>query len=73
MHADWIDLFRLLNENEVRYLVIGGYAVAFYGFERYTKDIDIWVSRDKSNAEGVVRALAAFGADPASLEPAGCL
>ena len=32
-----------LNENEVNYLVIGGYAVAVHGHPRYTKDIDIWI------------------------------
>jgi len=68
MHADWIDLLRLLNENNAKYLVVGGYAVAFYGFERYTKDLDIWVARDKKNAMAVIEALATFGAERKSLK-----
>jgi hypothetical protein len=33
MHADWIDLLRLFAERRVRYLIVGGMAVAIYGFE----------------------------------------
>jgi len=45
----------------VRYLVIGGYAVAFHGHPRYTKDIDIWVEMSPENAARMVRALEQFG------------
>lgn len=51
MHADWIDLFKLLEKHGVRYLVIGGNAVIYHGFERFTKDIDILVCPDKENAQ----------------------
>ena len=68
MHADWIALFRSLNEQNARYLVVGGYAVAFYGFERYTKDLDIWVANDKKNAKAVIAALTQFGIPETSLD-----
>ena len=45
----------------MRYLVVGGYAVALHGHPRYTKDIDIWLERDEENAERLVRALDHFG------------
>jgi len=45
----------------VRYLVIGGYAVAFHGHPRYTKDIDIWVEMSPENAARMVKALGQFG------------
>jgi hypothetical protein len=35
----------LLNEHEVRYLVVGGYAVAFHGHPRYTQDLDVWQNK----------------------------
>jgi hypothetical protein len=38
---DLKDLFRLLNEKNVEYVIVGGYAVAFHGFVRATKDIDV--------------------------------
>lgn len=43
LNPDFKEFFQLLNANEVRYLVIGGYAVALHGYPRYTKDIDIWI------------------------------
>jgi hypothetical protein len=48
--------------------VIGGYAVAYHGYPRATKDIDILVRPEPNNAERVYRALAAFGAPLATFE-----
>lgn len=41
LNQDFREFIQLLNENQVKYLVIGGYAVAIHGHPRYTKDIDI--------------------------------
>lgn len=41
LSKDFKEFIELLNENSVRYLVVGGYAVAFHGHPRYTKDLDI--------------------------------
>lgn len=43
LNEDFREFFDSLNANEVRYLVVGGYAVAVHGCPRYPKDIDIWV------------------------------
>lgn len=43
LNQDFKEFIELLNKNQVKYLVIGGYAVAIHGHPRYTKDIDIWV------------------------------
>jgi len=51
-----------LNEYDVRYLVVGAYAVIYYAEPRYTKDLDIWVEPSIENARLVWKALAAFGA-----------
>lgn len=69
MHADWIDLFKLLEKHGVRYLVIGGNAVIYHGYERFTKDIDIWVSPDKENAQKIYHAAKEFGVLPSSIKP----
>jgi hypothetical protein len=45
----------------VQYLVVGGYAVAFHGHPRYTKDLDIWVWIDPANAERMMSVLEQFG------------
>lgn len=60
---DFTDLLRLLNANEVEYLVIGAYAVGFHGYPRGTVDLDVWVAMKPDNARHVVAALRAFGFD----------
>lgn len=56
------ELLRTLNEHEVEYLIVGGYAVMKYTEPRYTKDLDVWVRNSLQNSARVYRALAAFGA-----------
>lgn len=58
---DFIEFVKSLNDNDVQYLIIGGYAVAFHGHPRYTKDLDVWINPDSSNAEKVIQALIDFG------------
>jgi len=40
-HPDFEELFRLLEEHRVDYMIVGGYAVAFHGYPRFTKDISV--------------------------------
>jgi hypothetical protein len=59
----------LLNDRDVRYLVVGGYAVTYHGYPRTTGDLDLWVDRTETNAGRVVDALRAFGFDVPTLAP----
>jgi hypothetical protein len=52
---DFRDLLELLNRHQVRYLVVGGFAVAVHGPPRYTKDLDIWVEVSPDNAARIIR------------------
>ena len=61
LSPDFKDFFASLNKARVRYLVVGGYAVALHGHPRYTKDIDVWVGSDKENAGRLIKALEDFG------------
>jgi DNA polymerase II small subunit/DNA polymerase delta subunit B len=61
LNQDFKEFIELLNAAEVRYLVVGGYAVALHGYPRYTKDIDIWIERSTQNAERLLSALERFG------------
>src|SRR5205085_10563797 len=54
-------IYSILNDNDVRYLVVGGYAVALHGYPRYTKDIAIWVESSQDNAVKLLKALEEFG------------
>jgi hypothetical protein len=42
-------------------LVVGGYAVAFHGYPRYTKDLDVWIELSPENADNIIKALEEFG------------
>jgi predicted nucleotidyltransferase len=61
MNKDLREFVGLLKEKGVKYLVIGGYAVAYHGYPRYTKDIDIWVWLNEENAHKVIETIKAFG------------
>lgn len=61
LSPDFREFIGSLNETEARYLVVGGYAVAFHGHPRYTKDLDIWIEADDVNAARVVQAIETFG------------
>jgi predicted nucleotidyltransferase len=56
------ELLQLLNDFEVEYLIVGGFAVMKYSEPRYTKDLDVWVHNSKENALRVTEALRKFGA-----------
>jgi predicted nucleotidyltransferase len=60
-NQDYKEFFQLLNDNQVHYLVVGGYAVALHGYPRYTKDIDIWIELSKENALQIIKTLGQFG------------
>ena len=69
-NSDLIDLLRALNEEGAEYLIVGGYAFAWHGRVRATKDVDIFVGTAPENARRVWRALAWFGAPVAELTEA---
>ncbi|EDM24711.1 hypothetical protein LNTAR_12962 [Lentisphaera araneosa HTCC2155] len=61
IHPDFNDLLNLFNEQKVKYIIVGGYALAYHGAPRYTGDIDLWIKISQDNAEKVVSALNEFG------------
>ncbi len=58
---DWSELLALLNAEGVDFLVVGAYALAAHGHERYTKDLDLWLAPTEENARKVASVLADFG------------
>ena len=61
LSRDLREFLACLNAEGVRYLVVGGYAVAVHGHPRYTKDLDVWIEATPTNAAKVLHALEAFG------------
>ena len=61
LNRDLREFVELLNSNEVEYLVVGAFAVAFHGFARYTADLDLLVRPSAENAARILQVLSAFG------------
>jgi hypothetical protein len=68
LHPDFVDLLAEFAAAEVRYLVIGGYAVGFHDRPRTTKDLDVLLDPSAENVERAAAALARFGAPPSVVE-----
>jgi hypothetical protein len=65
---DSIDPFSAFGAAGVRYLLVGGHAVAAHGRPRSTRDVDLWLAAGAANIERVCRALIAFGAPRAIVD-----
>ena len=61
VEPDFEDFLGLLNTHNVRYCIVGSFALALYAKPRYTKDMDIVVEPTQANARRFLHALAAFG------------
>lgn len=66
---DFKEFLRLLNSNQVEYLLIGGYAVGYHGYPRATADLDIWIAMHPQNGDRLVKVLQEFGFDLPELTP----
>lgn len=60
-NKDFREFVELLNSSGVRYLVVGGHAVAFHGYPRFTGDLDIWIATEPTNAARIAQVLKDFG------------
>lgn len=60
-NKDFREFIALLKSNAVRFLIVGGHAVTFHGYPRFTADLDLWVAADEENAARVNQALKEFG------------
>src|SRR3972149_6150739 len=66
---DFKDFLRLLSEEQVEYLLVGGYAVGFHGYPRAAKNLEIWVAINSENAARLVRVFQRFGFSSKSVSP----
>ena len=60
---DFKEFLKLLNEKQLKYLLIGGYAVGYHGYPRATGDMDVWIAIHPENAQKMVSVLKDFGFD----------
>ncbi len=68
LNKDFKEFIKYLNENKVKYLIVGGYAVALHGYPRYTKDMGVWIEMSNENAANMIKALNQFGFDSSGLK-----
>jgi predicted nucleotidyltransferase len=61
IHPDFEELLRLIEEHGIEYMIVGGYAVAYHGYPRFTKDIDLFFRMTNDNALRLQQALVKFG------------
>ena len=62
LNEDYREMLQFLLGNEVRFLVVGAYALGAYGYPRATGDFDIWVDNSPDNSRKIYASLAQFGA-----------
>lgn len=68
IQQDFEELLGLLEDSSVKYLIVGGYAVAFHGFPRLTKDIDFFYDNSKENVDKIINCLIKFGFPKSDLD-----
>ena len=61
LNPDFKEFVKLLIENKVEYLIVGGYAVGIHGYPRYTGDLDIWINNTTENAQRTLNCVKSFG------------
>lgn len=68
LFEDHLEILRALNAYKVKYLLIGGYAVNYYGYSRTTGDMDLWIEPSVYNKDLVLKALGSIGINEVDLE-----
>ena len=69
LNDDYKDILQLLLKNQVKFLLVGAYAMGVHGYPRATGDIDIWVEASKENSAKVYKSLSEFGAPLKDINP----
>ena len=69
MNSDSIELLAAFTRENIRYLIVGGYAVSFHAEPRYTKDLDILIATTRENARALYRTLGQFGVPLQNVTP----
>ncbi len=68
LSKDFVEFIECCVGRDVKFLIVGGYALAAHGHPRATKDLDVWVMIEPDNAERLVLALEDFGMDSVGLD-----
>jgi hypothetical protein len=69
LNEDFLQFFTCANKNQLRYLMIGGYAVNYYGYNRNTQYLDIWLAPTNENKFAFINTLLCMGYSNSEVEP----
>ncbi len=69
LNEDYKEMLSILLDYEVKFLVVGAYAMGAHGYPRATGDVDIWIKACPENSKKVYQALTVFGAPVTDLQP----
>jgi len=69
VNQDFLDLLHAFSAADVRFMIVGSYALAMHGHPRATGDLDLWVEPTPDNATRIVAALERFGAPLSGISP----
>ena len=61
LDKDFKEFVILLKKHKVEYIIVGGYAVGYHGYPRYTGDLDIWLKLSSENAKKIILVVNEFG------------
>ena len=67
LNEDFVDLLITFNRNKVDYILVGGYAVIYNGYNRTTGDLEIWVNPTSQNYRKKMQAFREFGLSPINM------
>lgn len=68
LNSDYKDMLQVLLDNDVKFLLVGAYAMGVHGYPRATGDIDIWVEPSSDNSARVYHSMVEFGAPPHEID-----
>ena len=68
LNKDYREILQILSDNDVKFLIVGAYAMGAYGCMRATGDIDLWVMASSENSQKIYNALKVFGAPLAQID-----
>ena len=68
LSKDFVEFIECCVARDVKFLIVGGYALAAHGYPRATKDLDVWILIEPDNAARLVAALEDFGMESVGLQ-----
>jgi hypothetical protein len=69
LHPEFVQFITCANKHNLRYMLIGGYAVNYYGYNRNTQDMDVWIAPTNENKEAFIHTLLCMQYSQNEVEP----